>query len=149
MDVVTFRRVLLSSESSTRAWWTVEPVINDVALADLARAVELPSAEEAGQARLAGSYGGLDVQYLWPSRHFLGEPIEEWFGDGDTILLGCVCGEAGCWPLTARVDVDESTVHWSEFRMGHRDWDLSDLGPFVFDRDQYELALGRPARGAH
>lgn len=53
------------------------------------------------------------------------------------------------WPLTASVDVDESTVHWGGFRMGHRDWDQSELGPFVFDRDQYELALGRPARGAH
>jgi hypothetical protein len=75
----------------------------------------------------------------------MGEPDEvefgDEFGDGETILLGCVCGEPSCWPLTAQVEVGDATVTWTGFRTGHRDWDLSGLGPFVFDRHQYETAL--------
>lgn len=144
MDVVAFDRVFSSSDALPRGWWGIEPIVNGVRLAELARVVEMPSALAVGKPDLAGSYGGLAGPFLWPSRQYLGEPIEQWFFDGDTTLLGCVCSEAGCWPLTARVDVDEFTVQWSGFRMGHRDWDLSALGPFEFDRDQYERALGRP-----
>ena len=57
------------------------------------------------------------------------------------MLLGCGCGEWGCWPLTAVVEVDDEQVRWSEFRNGHRDWDLRGLGPFVFERSQYVAAL--------
>jgi hypothetical protein len=39
------------------------------------------------------------------------------------------------------VDVDAAHVRWHDFRNGHRDWDLGALGPFVFDRQQYEAAL--------
>jgi hypothetical protein len=47
----------------------------------------------------------------------------------------------GCWPLTARVTVTDATVTWREFRTGHRDWDLSGVGPFIFDRHAYEATL--------
>ena len=43
--------------------------------------------------------------------------------------------------MTARVAVTRTTVYWKEFRNGDRDWDLSALGPFEFDRAQYESAL--------
>ena len=145
MDVVTFDRVFSESDALTPGWWGIDLIVNGVRLADLARGVETPSAVAAGQPDLAGSYAGLDGPWLWPSRHYLGEPEEQWFFDGDTTLLGCTCSVAGCWPLTARVEVDETTVRWCGFRMGHRDWDLRALGPFEFDRDQYERALGQPA----
>lgn len=32
-------------------------------------------------------------------------------------------------------------VVWDHFLTGHRDWDLGHLGPFTFDREQYETAL--------
>jgi hypothetical protein len=38
-------------------------------------------------------------------------------------------------------------VRWSHLRTGHRDWDLGDLGPFEFARDDYGRALF--ALGAH
>lgn len=60
------------------------------------------------------------------------------------MLLGCQCGEWGCWPLTARIEVTDEVVRWSGFRTGHRDWDLAALGPFEFDRARYERAIGRP-----
>ena len=55
--------------------------------------------------------------------------------------MGCVCGEWGCWPLAVRVEVTDVTVRWHDFRTGHRNWDLSELGPFVFERREYEAAL--------
>jgi hypothetical protein len=130
---------------------TVNPYINGVHLRDLARAVELPAAEADGQPELAGSYAGLaaDPEVCWPSRHFLGAPRISWFDisndngadDAETVLLGCVCGEAGCWPLACDVIMGHDVVVWQHFRTGHRSWDLGGLGPFRFDRDQYEAAV--------
>jgi hypothetical protein len=144
MDVIAFEQVFARRDELACGWWGTEPIVNGVRLAELARAVELPIAIAAGEPRFAGKYAGLWGSFLWPSRHYLDEPREYCFGDGDTTLLGCTCSVAGCWPLSAIVSVDEHSVRWSGFRMGFRDWDLSALGPFVFDRDQYERALGRP-----
>ena len=69
--------------------------------------------------------------------------------DGAAVLLGCTCGEWGRWPLTADVVVTPHQVVWRRFRHGHRAWDLSALGPFVFDREDDERALAAvrlPAR---
>ncbi|WP_387971248.1 hypothetical protein [Glycomyces rhizosphaerae] len=118
--------------------------VDGVRLEELARPVELPFAEVEGKPDLAGSYEGLAAgdDILWPSRHFLGEPSLSNFDDGDTVLLGCTCGDWGCWPLVADVAVTETAVSWSRFRNGHRgNWDLKELGLFVFDRAQYEAAL--------
>ena len=122
-------------------------MINDVLLRDLAREVERPAALADGQPDLAGGYDGLYAgkKVRWPSRHFLGEPALSWFDDGDTVLLGCDCGEWGCWPLTAAVEIVSGEVRWSGFRQGHRDWDLSALGPFEFKLAHYEDALHRTA----
>lgn len=122
---------------------TVNPYVNGVHLRDLAQPVELPSAVADDRPSLAGSYAGLrtDLGVCWPSRHFLGKPQVTCFGDGDTVLLGCICGYACCRPLTADIKVDNHTVTWRHFRTGHRSWDLSRLGPFQFNRAKYISAL--------
>lgn len=121
---------------------TVRIEIDGRALQEWARDVELPFATAEGNAGIAGSYEGLSPDQLNGDRtHFLGTPFATWFDDGDTVLLGCECGEWGCWPLTATISVGDSTVVWDNFRTGHRDWDLRDLGPFSFDRVEYEKAL--------
>ena len=97
--------------------------------------------ERAFDPSLAGSYEGLHPSDVGSIHHYLGRPRASWFGDGDTVLLGCGCGTWGCWPLTAKVVVMHDTVRWSGFRTGHRDWDLGGLGPFEFDRANYERAL--------
>ena len=146
VDIIEFRSIRGSGRDSTAAP-TIHPVINDVPLRELAREVEHPAALADGQPDLAGSYDGLfaDDDVRWPSRHYLGEPALSWFEDGDTVLLGCDCGEWGCWPLTAKVEIVGGVVRWSGFRQGHRDWDLAALGPFEFDLGQYEEALRRTA----
>ena len=121
------------------------PYRGGVALPDLLRRVERPSAARDGQPELAGSYAGLsDEQVRWPSRHYLGRPALSC--DGDTVLLGCGCGEWGCWPFTAVVTVETDAVVWSGYRHGHRAWDYSGLRDLVFDRDQYEEAVRATAR---
>ena len=116
--------------------------VNGSRLEDRARVVEMPHAVAEGKPCLAGDYEPLALSDIGcdPS-HFLGHPVATWFEDGDTVLMGCPCGEWACWPLTVRVEVTGVTVRWHDFRTGHRDWDLSGLGPFVFDRLAYEAAL--------
>ncbi|QTV80445.1 hypothetical protein [Microbacterium sp. NIBRBAC000506063] len=143
-------RFLVSHESlggGEGRFLTIQPVVNGSLLRDLARAAEAPAAAGDGQPDLAGSYAGLcDVDVLrWPSRHYLGDPVLQWFDEGDTVLLGCLCGEWECWPLTAQIEVTEPSIRWHGFRNGHREWDLSALGPFEFDRAQYEGAWERTA----
>jgi hypothetical protein len=143
---IEFRTVRSESGAGASAD-VVVPYLGGVSLIEWLRRVERPSASRDGQPDLAGSYLGLfDGSVRWPSRHYLGEPVISWFGDGDTVLLGCVCGEPGCWPFTALVTVDADVVTWSGYRTGHRDWDYSAMPELVFDRRQYEQALRATAR---
>lgn len=140
VDVVEFR--LEREELGAGTFPVINLVVNGARLQEIVRRVELPFAKAEGKPDLAGRYAGLAVRGPGlPARHFLGKPVETWFGDGDTILLGCVCGDPGCWPLTARVEVSDSTVVWSGFRTGHRAWDISSIGAFTFDRHTYDAAL--------
>ena len=129
--------------------WVVDAVrllVNGRDLVELAHDAEHASAQADGQPAIAGAYEGLAAQeVLAPSRHLLGEPLAhlEVIDDGRVALLGCECGEAGCWPLLARVEATGEYVTWSEFAQPHRaQWRHDSLGPFTFDRAQYESALG-------
>jgi hypothetical protein len=136
----------------------VDVAVDGVPLIERVREVELPYAEaeeieRAGEypdsppgtlsRELAGAYLALSTNFAWPSRHYLGEPLELPHGGdhGETMLLGCTCGINDCWALLARIALVDDTVTWSRFRNNSRDWDLSGLGPFVFDRSQYEASL--------
>jgi hypothetical protein len=123
-------------------------VINAARLKNLAKQVELPFAIAEGHKSIAGSYEGLALAVVeHPSDHYRGRPTLSWFEDGDTVLLGCECGEWGCWPLTADIKYGEQLVRWSNFRNGHRaDWGLSGLGPFEFDRTAYDAAIQQLTR---
>jgi hypothetical protein len=145
MERIEFRTV--AEELGVGVYPTLIPYLNGLALPDLVRRTELPFARREGKPRLAGRYAGLlDDDVRWPSGHYLGAPVLSWFGDGDTVLLGCICGDWGCWPFTAMVTVTEDTVTWSGFRTGHRDWDYRELRDITLDRGQYEEALRGTAR---
>ncbi len=120
----------------------IVPHLSGVPLPALVRKVELPAARREGSPDLAGSYAGLvEDTVRRPSRHYLDRPVLSAFDDGDTVLLGCVCGASGCWPFSAYVTVDEDAVTWSGYRHGFRDWDYRELRDFAFDRTQYEEAV--------
>jgi hypothetical protein len=90
------------------------------------------------------SYGGLiPAYYLFgaASAHYLGRAVMV-SEDEKVPVLGCECGEWGCWPLLTRVVVDGDAVIWTDFEQPHRrDRDYSGFGPFIFDRRAYEEAV--------
>ena len=145
MEVVEFRTV--EQDLGGRTIPAIVPHLSGVPLPELLRRIELPSARRDGQPELAGGYAGLATGSVrWPARHYLGQPVLSAFGDGDTVLLGCGCGDWGCWPFSARVTVADDTVTWSGYRNGHRDWDYRDLWDLTFDRTGYERAVRATAR---
>jgi hypothetical protein len=120
---------------------TIVPFVNGQSLPDLLRAVERPFAEREGQPSLAGSYAGLDAGAVrWPTRHYLGAPVLR-LARTSTVVLGCTCGDWGCWPFAVEVSVDGSTVTWTGYRHGFRDSDYRALRPFTFPRAEYEHAV--------
>ncbi len=88
---------------------------------------------------------------LAPSRHLLGEPAGDGWGeecdDGKIAIGGCECGVIGCWPLLVRIETRPDVVVWSDFENPFRGstWDWSSVGPFVFARGQYEQELRSPS----
>ncbi len=129
---------------------TIRMVINGRDLFDMVREVELPYATKEGSPSIAGNYGGLPAKILSLSpKHFLGEPNRLYGGYKNQTQVGvCGCGEAGCWPLDVAITINDAEVIWSDFSQPHRSensktshWRYDDLGPFHFDRKQYEAAL--------
>jgi hypothetical protein len=60
-------------------------------------------------------------------------------------VLGCTRGITQCWFLQVRVEFLPEVVVWSEFGHFHRPHWKYGLGPFIFDRRQYETQLVREA----
>src|SRR5918994_3771974 len=78
-----------------------------------------------------GGYGGLIPAF------FRFGPLDEHFhgrragaDSPATPVLGCDCGEWGCWPFMAHIDVTDTTVTWAAFTQPHRPTrDYTGLGP--------------------
>jgi len=93
----------------------------------------------------AGGYAGIvptAFHYGPLLGYFLGARDHRYWGTiGKIAVLGCSCGEVGCWPLYAAVHVTATEVRWSAFEQPHRpDRSYAGFGPFTFDRRQYEAA---------
>jgi hypothetical protein len=122
----------------------VIPVVDGEPLTDRIHEFERAT----GMETRAVSYGGLIPAYFRfgpASTHYLAgdDSVAE---DAKIPVLGCQCGEWGCWPLLARVILDDDAVTWTDFEQPHRrDRDYSGFGPFVFDRRAYEEAVAEIA----
>jgi hypothetical protein len=118
----------------------VVPVVDGIPLTDRVHAFE----QETGIETRPPSYAGLvpsNFRCAPATEHYLGRAEDRAEG-AKTQLLGCSCGEWGCWPLLARIVVEPDMVRWVEFEQPHRpDRDYSGFGPFAFDRVAYELAV--------
>lgn len=117
----------------------VVPTIDGQLLLDLIDLFELG----AGMQPAGDAYGGLIPAYYRYSpldEHFLGKENP---GLGPkTAVLGCECGEVGCWPLMVRITPTGRLVVWDAFEQPHRPArNYSAFGPFQFDREQYGAAL--------
>jgi hypothetical protein len=97
----------------------------------------------AGMTPAGAAYGGLvpaNYRFGALDRHFRGGSTEA-FGPA-TPVLGCECGEWGCWPLMARISLTDDVVTWDQFAQPHRPVrDYTAFGPFHFPRTQYDDAL--------
>ena len=123
------------------------PAISGTSLIDLITDFEVRSGFDP-----AGGYGGLVPQHFdfgsladYFSCKF--DDSSLWTRLGGIWVLGCDCGEVGCWPLECKVSIDADRVHWTNFRQPHRpERDYSTFGPFLFDAHPYQLAVERLIR---
>lgn len=120
----------------------VKLFIDGISLMSLVHDVELPPATREGRPRLAAAYS-------WPGRL---ESTRKTLTEGASYrvaILECTCGVPDCWPLLAYITVRDSRVTWSGFEQPYRRdaeasgvaWSYGNLGPFVFDREQYEREM--------
>jgi len=87
---------------------------------------------------------------LAPGRHFLGDPDPELSAEGRPAVLVCsICAGWGCGFISARIDIGERAVTWSDFGTTNWEWGLDewtinpiDAERFEFDRREYAAALG-------
>ncbi len=85
--------------------WELIPYVDAASLIDLVNQYE----EDRGYAP-AGGYAGLipaHFNFGDLTRYYLGRGDRQWPEPGQAWLLACDCGEVGCWPLQARIHVDE------------------------------------------
>lgn len=112
----------------------VVPSVDGVLLTDL-----IDRFESVADMRPRGDhYGGLVPAAHAPfGEHLLGRAA------GSRVpLLGCSCGDGGCWPLLAGIFASEDAVVWKDFEQPHRpSRDYTGFGPFRFDRVQYDSAV--------
>jgi hypothetical protein len=150
MDTIAFEVVTPNPEWRPQ----VEIYINNRHLIDMTREIELPYAKREDHPEIAGGYMGLSPDIVFfPSLHFLGGHTEDFPHTTKTEILACDgCGEIICWPLLVQIDVGEETVVWHNFEQPYRTvgsvtgsllgpWQYDQLGPFVFDKEQYLSAL--------
>ena len=119
---------------------SIVPVVNDIRLTQL-----IEDFERGHNYQPTGGYAGL------VPGHFNFGPLEKYFlAETPSVpiekighyLLGCSCGEVGCWPLTARIVVDAQQVIWEGFSQPFRpNRDYSSFGPFVFSLEQYRRTV--------
>jgi hypothetical protein len=118
------------------------PVVDGISLSEMIAAFERDQ-----RFQPAGGYGGLIpswFQYGDLDRYFLGDfDKDSHFAQmGRVYLLGCQCGEVGCWPFLGRIRAGSESVTWDSFEQPHRkERDYSRFGPLVFDAEQYREAV--------
>jgi len=138
------RNVLSFDVSSRDGVTVITPCVDGVLLTTLAEQFE----SSHGLTDPAGGYGGLIPEFFRYGaldEYFLGKSETSAFAgtSGRIFILGCECGEVGCWPLACLVKTWDNQITWSSFAQPHRPTrDYSSFGPFVFELPQYEEALG-------
>ncbi|GGY14380.1 hypothetical protein [Streptomyces xanthochromogenes] len=117
----------------------IVPCIDGAPLVELIDGFEIA----VGMQPAGDAYGGLIPEFFrfGPMQdHFLGRSTNAM--GPKTPVLGCECGEWGCWPLMARIAATTDFVTWDAFEQPHRKArDYVAFGPFQFNRHQYDDAL--------
>lgn len=134
----SFELAVRPASSSDRVS-AVVPIIDGRSFVDLVTDIERTNDFD-----VVGGYDGIiPANYRFGSldRYYLGLG-DSWTETTSTAVLGCDCGEVGCWPGCVTINANPSTVTWSSFQQPFRpDRDYSALGPFEFERRAYEEAV--------
>jgi hypothetical protein len=125
--------------------YALVPYVDNVSLIHL-----VAGYEHAAGFDVAGKYAGLVLGRFSCgdlTAYLGGRPDSpHWARLGVIALLGCTCGEVGCWPLYAQVIVDRQAVTWRGFHQPFRQHrDYGSFGPFAFRRTQYDSAVRQVA----
>ena len=125
-----------------RAFRGVRIRINDVDLLDLILDFEnSPGVAEVGKKR--------EQSRTWPICNARTKKFLRgcgYYRDGTVPLVDCRCQCEGCWPIDVKIIRTASVVKWKNFRNGHRpSWPYSELGPFCFDRRNYDEEIAKIA----
>ena len=131
----------------TNAVLSIVPIMNGIRLTALIEEFERESQYEP-----AGGYAGIvpaHVNFDPLDQYFLATNPNSSFADR-LWLLGCSCGEVGCWPLEARIAINEREIVWEHFKQPFRpERDYSPFGSFRFDHDQYQQSVMELASAFH
>jgi len=149
MNVLTVISFLVEPfDGGQRAAFSVTPLFDGVPLIRLVEDFERTHQFD----KIGGHAGIVPRNYRFGplNCHFLPELFgEDLYGDWKITgryLLGCNCGEVGCWPLTASISETDVVVTWDTFYQPHLpSRDYSAFGPFHFDFDQYREAVNEVA----
>jgi hypothetical protein len=117
------------------------PIVDNVSLVDLVSGYEHAAGFDA-----SGAYAGVVLDHFNfgdLNAYLIGQPDSGyWARKGVIALLGCDCGEVGCWPLESQVLIENDLVTWRGFVQPFRpERDYGSFGPFTFRRSQYEGAV--------
>ncbi|MFC7531789.1 hypothetical protein [Actinoplanes sp. GCM10030250] len=119
----------------------LHPFVDNVSLVEL-----VAGYEHAAGFDVPGTYAGLVLDHFNfgnLTAYLIGEAEAAYRADRGVIaLLGCDCGEVGCWPLESQVLVEKDLVTWRGFTQPFRPQrDYGSFGPFTFRRNQYDSAV--------
>lgn len=123
------------------------PFVDNVSLVEL-----VSGYEHAAGFDVPGAYAGLVLNHFKfgdLTAYLTGRPDSAYRAKRGVIaLLGCDCGEVGCWPLEAHVLIGNDVVTWRGFVQPFRPQrDYGSFGPFTFRTSQYESAVRKVAAG--
>ncbi len=94
---------------------SITPVVDGTPLPEIVAAFERDEHFEP-----SGGYGGLIPEWFGYGaldKYFLGDfEKDSYFARMNRVyLLGCQCGEVGCWPLLAHIRAEAESVVWDSF----------------------------------
>jgi hypothetical protein len=128
-----------------------DPARELLAFVDKVSLVDLVSGyEHSAGFDVPGTYAGLVLDHFNfgdLTAYLYGQPDSVyWANRGVIALLGCDCGEVGCWPLECQIHVEDDLVTWRGFAQPFRPQrDYGSFGPFTFRRSQYDAAVRQAA----
>ena len=118
---------------------SLTPILNGTPLSQMVASFERTKGFEP-----VGGYTGIvpeNFRFGPLEAYFMGQSNDPLFSEG-VYLLGCTCGEVGCWPLRGRISKRGEVMVWDRFHQPHRpERDYSEFGPFSFELGAYDRAV--------